>query len=66
LNPPDVKDWMLRNTGYTIIILGASGTGKSSLSLRLRGLKSVVATQMRTNVPEIASGKLGETSYKAY
>jgi hypothetical protein len=54
----DVKDWILRNTGYTIIILGASGTGKTSLSLRLRGLKSAVPRRLRTSVSETVRGKL--------
>jgi hypothetical protein len=54
----NVKDWILGKGEYTIIVLGASGTGKTSLGLKLRGLTSTVPREIRTHVAEVVRGKL--------
>ncbi len=54
-----VKDWLMRKEQYTIIVLGASGTGKTALGKRLRGLASSVPRQLRSTMPDVVRGKLG-------
>jgi hypothetical protein len=50
--------FLLRPTQHTVILLGASGTGKTSFSRRLRGLAAYVPREMRTRVSESVTGKL--------
>ncbi|MBV8105969.1 MAG: hypothetical protein JO223_15345 [Hyphomicrobiales bacterium] len=53
-----MNEFLLRPTKHTIILLGASGTGKTSFCRRLRGLVPYVPREMRSRVSESVKGKL--------
>jgi hypothetical protein len=60
-----VTDFLLRKEQYTIIVLGASGTGKTSFCRRLRGLTTTIPRQIRSKVSDAVKGKLhGELKVK--
>jgi hypothetical protein len=51
-------DWITRKEAWCIIVLGASGTGKTSLAKRLRGVNSAIPRHMRTHSVEFKNAKL--------
>jgi hypothetical protein len=53
-----ISDLFLRPKQHTIILLGASGTGKTAFCRRLRGLAAFVPREMRTRVSEAHTGRL--------
>ena len=53
-----VVDWMRRATPHHVLVVGASGTGKSSLLRSVRGLDAAIRREDRTEFPVEVRGKI--------
>lgn len=59
-----VKDWLLRRASQDVLVLGASGGGKSSFLKVLTGRNPQIARLERTTKSEVVTGKIKNSYFK--